>query len=135
MSSIISAKHKNLHFPFPNSSTLNLDLSMSLPSESIQLKKKKKSLEKLSSVNKSLLLILKKNLLSDKTSHQALHSSIVLNEAQTPFRHPLGLASTIICHPASLSTCGSVYSNGVQRKTGGLEGQVRGEGMSNGVVQ
>lgn len=75
---------------------------MSLPLVSEQLKKINKVFKEALHKLNPFVYSQKRNLLSDKTSHQAFHSSIILNEAQTPSHHPLGLACTISCLPASV---------------------------------
>ena len=64
-----------------------------------------------------IVLICKRNLLSDKTSHQALHSSIISNEAQIPSHHPLiwHLPSSVfppLCLPMGQSTQWGVEEDG-----------------------
>lgn len=118
VSSTISAQTQKSLLPFSCSSPEPAPVtpfSIHLAPENLQ------SLKTLLSINKSFPLFQIINLLSDETSYQALHSSLVANDAQRPYHHPLRLASTTICLPASLLLRVSLL-NGVWRETVGLGG-------------
>lgn len=102
------SSNPSLYFPFTDSSVLDV----SLPLVSIQ----QKSFEKPSSVNKNSLVGSERDLLSDKTSHQAPHTSIFLSEAQMQCHHPRGLYHHLpflpLCPPTGQSAQGGVEEDG-----------------------